>query len=65
MQTNKPFFTMLIFTILFLLLSVNPSFSQFLVTSTSPNHGATGVDTATTFSITFNSCANAKRSSSI
>lgn len=38
-----------------LLVCVNLSYGQFLVVSTSPTHGTTGVDTAATFSITFNS----------
>ena len=38
-----------------LLVCVNLSYGQFLVVSTSPAHGTTSVDTAATFSITFNS----------
>jgi methionine-rich copper-binding protein CopC len=40
--------------VLFYLISVPNLFGQFTVISTNPVHGSTSVDTATTFSITFN-----------
>lgn len=49
---NKIFIIAIFFV---LLLGLSKSNAQFLITSTSPFHGATNVDTAATLSITFNS----------